>query len=69
MASDEAERELVRVVAALCEQFGGGSVRAWVLVTEERAVTSNRTGGVTVGPVVDPTAAVRRMVRAQLAGG
>ncbi|MEQ1566172.1 MAG: hypothetical protein ABMA64_11085 [Myxococcota bacterium] len=67
--SSEAERELVRVVSALCEQFGGGPVRAWVLVTEERSVAPNRTGGVTVGPVVDATAAVRRMVRSHATAG
>lgn len=58
--------DLVRAVRALSEQLGGGEVRAWVLVTDERSIGPNRvTGAITVGPVVDATATVRRMIRAR----
>ena len=57
------------IVSALSALFGGGEVVAWALVTEQASVVGSRAEDgaptITVGRVVDATAAVRRLVRAR----
>ena len=58
---------LLDIVHSLSQLFGGGEVITFAMVTEHASVVGNRTDdgalSVTVGRVVDATAAVRRLVR------